>query len=149
MLPADAGAPTPWPRLRGELARLTARRLAVVNDLLREMVKAESAELGEALTINGLMAELPAVGDGQAGRLAGAEAMDQAVSRSLAWFAGELAGMWNSAGRDQKARRALPQRIEALCGQWRGRLATIARTVVHAVFNRTRLEVSGRLASAA
>ncbi len=131
-------------RVRAELARITAERTEVVKELLVDMVTEVARDTGEILTINGLAADLPGLAalhpdpNAAASRLAGGAVLDQTVGRSFVEFCKRAFSAINAAGREKASRPELVLRLQGITGAWRTRLETIACTVLHAAYNRTK-----------
>ncbi|KMY68744.1 hypothetical protein AAU61_03790 [Desulfocarbo indianensis] len=145
---SSAAEPERLAELKGMASRLGAevadKQVERAAKLLEDMVWRELQETLEVLTINGLAREIPSlnlretVGPELAARLAGGRALSHAVRTSVGELnhgvAALLAG-FSGPGADLAS---LPERFESQVGQWRSRLATIANTVTHAVFNRVK-----------
>ena len=131
-------------RLIKAWTRIVAEKSEAAKAVLLEMVRQEAAATAEVLTINGLAAPLPELArlhpdpEYWTGRLAAGKVLDQAVAKSLFGFMGrvfgELEQEWSSDRPWGETRKVL----RAVCQTWRGRLMTIARTVLHAAANRTK-----------
>jgi hypothetical protein len=126
-----------------ELAPLVAPPTEAAKDILRRMVREESAAAGEALSLGGFAGAAPAIASPGRGHdplldhLACCQELDQAVSASfvdvIACLAAELAGATGEAVAGER-----PSRLFAA---WRGSLERIARTVLHQSATRLRQAV--------
>lgn len=144
----------------GELFDLLARACAraaqggIANAVshLTEMVKVEGAELGDALTLGGLIRNAISTEQFHPDHLhtlawlAGDRALEVAVTRSLADFLLRLQAGLERTHAGQAQLSDLPQRLEDLAASWRSRLEVVGRTAVHAAFNRTKRAIGHQLA---
>jgi hypothetical protein len=139
-----------WPQLRNlpnhectqaRLQMILGRAFAPVvsgqaeaaKDILRRMVREESAAAGEALSLSGLAGTAPEiVGSGRGhdqftDHLACCQELDQAVSASFVDVTGRVAAELAD-GTDEAVPR---ERLSLLFAAWRGSLERIARTTLH------------------
>ncbi|MEW5912908.1 MAG: hypothetical protein AB1814_10160 [Thermodesulfobacteriota bacterium] len=151
---------TPWPRrnlaslrlrLVREITAIADDRAHTAKELLAEMVRQESREQADLLTINGLLAAPPRLEHAHPDptywprRLAAGAALDRAVAASLAKF---LSAVFDAAQEAEPSGTGLAQLREAVdqaVGRWRSRLKAIAHTMIYSVANRTRQVVSQSL----
>lgn len=123
--------------------------------MLVEMISQETTEALEIMTINGLTMETPALDFGNdldqtlAGRLAGGGVLRIAVTKSANDFLAKVGELLTSDMAQPVEADATMQRFEVLVDRWRSRLATIAATVVHGVFNRSKMAVNQAISQAA
>lgn len=124
-------------RLRMILGRafapVVSGQTEAAKDILRRMVREESAAYGEALSLGGLAGTVPEIAgpgrryDQLTDHLACCQELDQAVSASFVDVTGRVAAEL-AEGTDEAAPR---ERLSHLFTAWRGSLERIARTVLH------------------
>jgi hypothetical protein len=133
-LPNHEGTPA---RLRMMLGRafapVVSRQTEAAKDILRRMVREESAATGEALSLGGLAGTAPEIAGPGRGHdqlmdhLACCQELDQAVSASFVDVTGRVAAELAD-GTDEAVPR---EGLSLLFAAWRGSLERIARTVLH------------------
>ena len=150
----------PWGQLKQEqttarLRMMLGRALAPVvsgqteaaKDILRRMVREESAAAGEALSLGGLAGTAPEIAgpgrghDQLVDHLACCQELDQAVSATFVDVTGRVA-VELAEGTDEAAPR---ERISHLFTASRGSLERIARTTLHQSATRLRQAVGAAL----
>ncbi len=138
-------------RAWGLILGIAQKQLGAAQAMLKEMTGRELTETMEAMTINGLSEpvpalDLPAMPDqGLAGRLAGAAPLKAAVMRSAAEFAQRVEALLQEDNGRSPEEQGIAERLERHVAWWRSRLALIANTTVHAVFNRGKRAVAEAL----
>lgn len=131
-------------RLLKSWAKIVAQRSETAKAVLREMVCQEAAASAEILTLNGLAAPLPELArlhpdpDYWTRRLAAGEVLDRAMAKSFFGFAGRVFAELDQAWLWEKPWGETIKILETVAQNWRSQLKTIARTVLHAVANRTK-----------
>ena len=122
------------------------RRLILAKAALLDMVRETVLETGETITIDGLAGDMPRLdrlgADGEnswADRLAGGVALTQSVRKSQAEFVRRVLADLDDPACQSQSSAEWSARLASHGSWWRGRLQTIAVTVLHAVFNRSQL----------
>lgn len=136
------------PALVNEIA---ARQTAHAEHFLKEMVGRETTGLLEIMTINGMTEEVPALSllemeDRElAAKLAGGTPLDVSVGKSVSELSARLATLLGQVERPDGRQGDAPDLLEKHLAWWRSRLAMIAATVTHAVFNRAKMAACSAL----
>ena len=129
------------------IAPVVSQQTEAAKDILRRMVREESAAAGEVLSLGGLAGTAPEIaGPGRVhdqlmDHLACCQELDQAVSASFVDVTGRLAAELAD-GTDEAVPR---ERLSLLFAAWRGSLERIARTVLHQSANLLRQAVGAAL----
>jgi predicted NBD/HSP70 family sugar kinase len=128
--------------VRALTAQVAARQTAAALDLLKEMVGSETRELLEIMTINGVTQDIPSLSlldmeDRElARRLAGGPPMEESVGKSVKELLARLDELLAGIGRPVAGQPTPSALLDKHLAWWRSRLAVIAATVTHAIFNR-------------
>ena len=134
-------------RLGRAFAPLVAQQTEAAKDILRRMVREESAATGEALSLGGLAGTAPKLaGPGREheqliDHLAGCQDLDQVVSTSFVDVTGRMATELADGTKE-----TIPgERLSHLLVAWRGSLERIACTILHQSANLLRQVVGAAL----
>lgn len=139
------------PGIQNRLARMTAKHIEVTKSLLQDLVETEAQELGQALTVNGLAADIPTLAaaykkpEAAMAELACGQVIDESITSGYVWFMQRVMDVLQRAEQSGLGHGQALTQLEVVCRQWRGQLDRIARTTTHAAFNRTKLAMSQQL----
>ncbi len=134
-----------------ELPPVFAVRLEDFCRTIKQMVEQEFYDTAEALTLNGLLREMPALGLSEGERaaavedLAGTRAVRHLAGRHFVAFRGGVESTSLQTFSANHATSVLKERINRATRLWTGRLKTLGVTAVHSAANNVRFAVHAKV----
>jgi len=134
-------------RLGLSFANIVRENAAQAKGLLRAMIQSEAKALSDIITLNGLVGgrggqKPPALAERLANELADGAALDKATGKSLQLFKKRVFAVLAEGDSSELGASELMERLGAATTWWRGRLRTIANTVLYAAAAQLRRTVN-------
>jgi len=138
-------------RAAREIEALAAQRTGVMKEILRDMAKVEFQRTAEIITINGLAAPLPKLGQQHPDpettlrRLDHRRVVDRRVAISLAKLLDRVRAVVGLAAVPDACEQTLEGGVGDALNQWGAELEALARTVTTSVFDNTKRAATAAL----